>query len=101
MCALLRYGLAVRGAVLGSVPLAARCETDEAAGFPGAPEGASGEPTVATVELPPLRGVALIPPDVCVTYCGVRPFHHAPRPENQPSATGGCPFPSYAGEDMG
>lgn len=97
----MRYGFATRGAVLGSVPLAAGCAPDEAAGFPGTPEGASGEPTVTTAELTPLRGVALRPPDACVTYCGVRLFHHAVRPENQPSATGGCPFPSYAGEDMG
>ena len=97
----MRYGLAVRGAVLGSAPLAAGCAPDEAAGFPGAPEGASGALLVVTAELTPLRGVALRPLDACMTYCGVRPFHHAPRPENQPSATGGCPFPSYAGGDMG
>jgi hypothetical protein len=42
---------------------------------------------VAAVELPP-------------TYCGVKPCHHAVRPENQPIAAGGCPFPSYASEDM-
>jgi len=97
----MRYGFATRGAVLGSAPLEVGCAPDEAAGFPGAPAGASGEPIVATAWLTALRGVALIPLDACVTYCGVRPFHHVVRPENQPSATGGCPFPSYAGEDMG
>ena len=49
-----RYGFAARGAVLGSVPLAVGCAPDEAAGFPGAPAGASGELIVATVELTPL-----------------------------------------------
>ena len=36
------------------IPLAAGCAPDEAAGFPGAPEGAVGEPIVTTVELTPL-----------------------------------------------
>ena len=53
-----------------------------------------------TVEPTLLGGLALTPPDDCVLYCGVRPFHHEARPENHPSATGGCPFPSYAGVDM-
>jgi len=96
-----RYGFAARGAVLGSIPLAARCAPGEVVGFPGAPAGATGESFVTTAELTPLGGLTRTPPDVCVTYCGVRPFHQAPRPENQPRATGGCPFPSYAGEDMG
>ena len=94
----MHYGFAACGAVLGSVPLAAGCAPEEAVGFPGTPAGASGRPIV-TAELTP--GLALVPLDACVAYCGVRLFHHAARPENQPSATGGCPFPSYAGEDMG
>ncbi len=49
-----RYGFAARGAVLGSVPLAAECAPDEAAGFPGAPAGVSGGPTVTTAWLTPL-----------------------------------------------
>ena len=49
-----RYGFAARGVVLGSVPLAAGCAPNEAAGFPGAPAGVSGELIVAAAELTPL-----------------------------------------------
>lgn len=97
---MVRYGFAATSAELGWVPLAAGAEFDESAGVPGALAGAPGEPLVTTILPTLLGGVALIPPDDCVTYCGVRPFHHEARPENHPSAMGGCPFPSYAGEDM-
>jgi hypothetical protein len=99
-CGAVGYDLAVHGAELGVAPLAAVCTLDESVGFPMAPAGAVGE-LVVTCGVVPLRAATLIPLDACVTYCGVRLFHHAARPANQPLAAGGCRFPSYAGVDMG
>jgi hypothetical protein len=81
---------------LGTVPLSEAWALDESAGLPVAPTG-TGRELVVVVELEPLRCGALVPRDAWVTYCGVRRCHHAARPENQPCAAGGCPFPSYAG----
>ena len=91
-----RYGFVALGAIARTAPVAAECVLDESAGLPVAPAGAGTE-LVVVVELAPLGCGALVPRDAWVTYCGVRPFHHAVKPENQPCAARGCPFPSYAG----
>src|SRR5882672_8220438 len=91
-----RYGFAALGTGVRTVPLAAEGPVDGSGGFPRAPAGASAELTFV-VELALLGCGALVPRDAWMTYCGVRRFHHAARPENQPCAAGGCRFPSYAG----
>src|SRR4051812_7620835 len=84
-----RYSFMALGAVLVSVPVPVGGLLDESGDLPGAP-GDAPEGSAVGVELPALRDVAPRGRVAAVTYCGVRPFHHADRPENQPAASAGC-----------
>jgi len=81
------YGFAAPGAVSDAVSIVVVAALVVAASPSDA--GAPTELDLRTAALP--RGI--------VVYSGVKAFHHEARPENHPSDRGGCPLPSYAGED--